>query len=67
LHLHNISLDVHTILENINYDNINYDEIFSLVVRHSFIGALFALVASWDLDLKQMDIKTVFLYGDLED
>ncbi|KAE8708925.1 Serine/threonine-protein kinase HT1 [Hibiscus syriacus] len=39
---------------------VDYDEIFSPVVRHTLIRAILALVASWDLHLEQMDVKTVF-------
>ncbi|KAL0301482.1 UNVERIFIED_CONTAM: Retrovirus-related Pol polyprotein from transposon TNT 1-94 [Sesamum radiatum] len=39
---------------------IDYDEIFSPVVRHTSIRAELALVTSWDLHLEHMDIKTTF-------
>jgi len=39
---------------------INYDDFFSPVVRHTSIRAVLALVASWDLHLEQMDVKTAF-------
>ena len=46
---------------------IEYDGIFFLVVRHTFIRAVLALVASWDMHLEQIDVKTPFLHGDLEE
>jgi len=46
---------------------IDYDQIFSPVVRHTSIRVILTLVATWDLHLEQMDVKTVFLHGDLEE
>jgi hypothetical protein len=37
------------------------------VVRHISIRAVLALVAHYDMALEQMDMKTAFLHGDLED
>ena len=46
---------------------INYNEIFSPVVRHISSRTVLALVATWDLHLEQMDVKTAFLHDDLEE
>ena len=48
-------------------EGIDYNEIFSPVVKHTFIRILLALVAKYELELAQLDVKTVFLHGDLED
>jgi hypothetical protein len=45
---------------------IDFDEIFSPVVKMSSIRVILGLTASLDLELEQMDVKTVFLHGDLE-
>ena len=46
---------------------IDYNEIFSLVVKHSSIRILLALVAQYDYELDQFDVKITFLHGDLEE
>ena len=46
---------------------VDYEEIFSPVVRHISIRAVLALVAHYDMALEQMDVKTAFLHGDLEE
>ena len=46
---------------------IDFDEIFSLVVKMSSIRVVLGLVASLVLELKQLDVKTVFLHGDLKE
>ena len=45
-------------------EGIDYNEVFSPVVKHSSIRILLALVAHLDLELVQLDVKTVFLHGD---
>ena len=48
-------------------DGIDYNEVFSPVVKHSSIRILLALVAQFNMELVQMDVKTTFLHGDLEE
>ena len=36
-------------------------------MKHSSIRILLALVAQFNMELVQMDVKTTFLHGDLED
>ncbi|KAH9723409.1 Integrase catalytic domain-containing protein [Citrus sinensis] len=48
-------------------EGIDFNEIFSLVVKHSSIRILLAMVALFDLELGQMDVKTAFLHGNLEE
>ena len=48
-------------------EGIDYKEVFSPVVKHSSIRVFLALVASQNLELEQLDVKTAFLHGDLEE
>lgn len=48
-------------------EGIDYNEIFSPVVKHSSIIVVLALVTQFDLHLEQMDVKTAFLHGVLEE
>ena len=48
-------------------EGIDYNEVFSPAVKHSSIQILLALVAQYKLDLDQLDVKTAFLYGDLDE
>ena len=45
---------------------IDYAEIFSPVVKLATIRILLSIVASENLHLEQMDVKTMFLHGDLD-
>lgn len=45
---------------------IDFDEIFSPVVKMSSIRVVLGLAASLDLEVEQMDVKTAFLHGDLD-
>jgi len=40
---------------------------FSHVVKHTSIWILLAIIVHFDLELEQMDVKTAFLHGELEE
>ena len=42
-------------------ERIDYDEVFSHIVMHSSIQILLALVAQYESDLNQLDVKIPFL------
>ena len=46
---------------------IDFNEIFSPVVKMSSIRVVLSLAASLDLEGEQMDVKTAFLHGDLNE
>ncbi|GJS94670.1 retrovirus-related pol polyprotein from transposon TNT 1-94 [Tanacetum coccineum] len=46
---------------------IDYNEVFSLVVRHTSIRVILILAACEDYELEQLDVKKAFLYGNLEE
>ena len=45
---------------------IDYKETFSLISKKDLLRIIMDLVAHFDLELHQMDVKTVFLNGSLE-
>jgi hypothetical protein len=46
---------------------IDFNEVFSPVVKHSSIRTLLSIVAMHDYELEQLDAKTAFLHGELEE
>ena len=48
-------------------EGIDYNVIFSPVVKHTFIQMLLAIVIQFDLELEQIDVKTTFLHDELEE
>ena len=46
---------------------IDFNDVFSLVVKHSSIRTLLSIVAMRDYELEQLDVKTAFLHGELEE
>jgi hypothetical protein len=48
-------------------EGIDYNETFSPVSCKDFFRIIIALVAHYDLELHQMDVKTAFLNGDLDE
>ena len=48
-------------------EGIDYNETFSPVSSKDSFRIIMALVAHFDLELQQMDVKTTFLNGDIEE
>ena len=46
---------------------IDFDEIFSSVVKMSSISVVLTLAASLDLEVEQLDVKMAFIHDDLEE
>lgn len=43
-------------------EGVDYNEVFSLVVKRTSICVLFSLVAQYNLELEQLDVKIAFMY-----
>ncbi|BBG93711.1 transposable element gene [Prunus dulcis] len=46
---------------------INFEEIFSPIVKMSSIRVVIGLAASLNLEIEQLDVKTAFLHGEREE
>ena len=46
---------------------VEFSENFSHVARLTSIRILMSLATTFDLDIEEMDVKTTFLHGDLEE
>lgn len=47
-------------------EGVDYQEIFSPVVKHVSIRMVLSMVVDGDLELEQLDVKTAFLHGEIE-
>jgi hypothetical protein len=45
---------------------VDFNKFFSHVMKHSSIRMLLTMVALFDLELEQLDVKTTFIHGELE-
>ena len=48
-------------------EGIDFNEMFPPVVHHTSIRVLLAFIALFDFALEQLDVKTAFLHGELEE
>ena len=46
---------------------IDFQEVFSPIVKMTTLRILFALIVVQDLELYQIDVKTTFLNGDIDE
>ena len=48
-------------------EGIGFGEIFSLIAKLTYIRFLLPIGVSFDLEAEQMNVKTTFLHGDIEE
>lgn len=46
---------------------VDYHKTFASVVKHMSYKAIFAIAAALDLEIEQLDVKTAFLYGNIDE
>lgn len=59
--------EAHLLAKDFNHAySMDYSEKFVLVAKLNMVRSLLSLAANLDWSLNQLDVKNVFLYGDLE-
>ncbi|KAH9750988.1 hypothetical protein KPL71_014099 [Citrus sinensis] len=48
-------------------EGVDFKEVFSLVVKHASIRVILPLIAVQDMELDQLDVRTAFLHGKLQE
>ena len=46
---------------------IDYNEVFSPIIKHIFIRIILVMIVEYELELSQLDVNTTFLHEDLEE
>ena len=48
-------------------EGVDYHEVLSPIMKHKTIRVMLAMVSPFDLQLEQLNVKTTFLHGNLEE
>ena len=54
-------------LGNFQVEGIDYDEVFAPVAKYASLRTILSIAATKDWEIYQLDVKTAFLYGDLDE
>ena len=46
---------------------MDFDEVFALVIKMTSIRMVLSIATNVNLEVEQLDVKTTFLHGDLEE
>ena len=46
---------------------VDFEKIFSFMIKMSSIRVVLGIAVNLNLEIEQLDVKTVFLHGDLEE